>query len=367
MTSILNTGINNVKNPSRYIFRDGAIKDLSALINSKRVKHSDFAVIFIDHFFIDNKNFINDLNLDPVDKFFFVSTDNKPTTDYIDELTNQIKTFDSVPCVIVGIGGGSTLDIAKAISNLMTNKGNAENFQGWDLIKYPGIYKIGIPTLSGTGSESTRTCVMTNKKNNLKLGMNSDHTVYDQLIMDPTLTKTVPKDQYFYSGMDSYIHCIESLNGSYRNVVGDSYSNQVKQLCKSIFLSVNMQSDENRSKLMVASYLGGCAIATSYVGLIHPFSAGLSVALGLHHCEANCIAFRALSEFYEDESKEFEEMCLRQNIDLRSSVCSNLNDKTLDLLFQSTIIHEKPLTNALGVDYKKILTKEKVISIFLKM
>ena len=51
-----------------------------------------------------------------------------------------------------------------------------------------------------------------------------------------------------------------------------------------------MQSDENRSKLMVASYLGSCAIATSYVGLIHPFSAGLSIALGYHRCIA-IIAF----------------------------------------------------------------------------
>ena len=58
---------------------------------------------------------------------------------------------------------------------------------------------------------------------------------------------------------------------------------------------------------MVASYLGGCAIATSYVGLIHPFSAGLSIALGYHHCIANCIAFGALDEFYPEEHREFKE------------------------------------------------------------
>ena len=115
---------------------------------------------------------------------------------------------------------------------------------------------------------------MTNKKTGLKLGMNSDHTVFDQIIMDPNLTKTVPRNQYFYTGMDAYIHCIESLNGSYRNAIGDAYSAQAVSLCRDVFTSGNMMSDENRSKMMDASYLGGCAIATSYVGVVHPFSSG---------------------------------------------------------------------------------------------
>ena len=86
---------------------------------------------------------------------------------------------------------------------------------------------------------------MTNKTNNLKLGMNSDYSIFDQLILDPELTRSVPRDQYFYSGMDSYIHFNESLNGNYSNQIGDSYSEQDKELCKSVFLSDDMQSDEN--------------------------------------------------------------------------------------------------------------------------
>ena len=197
--------------------------------------------------------------------------------------------------------------------------------------------------------------------------MNSDYSIFDQLILDPGLTRTVPRNQYFYSGMDSYIHCIESLNGNYRNQIGDSYSEQVKILCKDVFLSDDMKSDENRSKLMVASYLGGCAIATSYVGLIHPFSAGLSLGLGLHHCIANCIAFTALSEFYPRESQEFIEMLNKQNIKLPEKLSVSFDDNILDTLYQATIIHEKPLTNALGDEYKRILTQDKVKSIFMKM
>ena len=364
---ILNTGIYNVKNPSRYIFGEGSIKYLESIIDEKRSNSNDIAVVLVDEYFEDKQEFLNKINLNKADQIKFISTKDEPTTEYVDQIVAEIKNKKIEPCAIIGIGGGSTLDIAKAISNLLTNPGVASDYQGWDLLKNQGIYKIGIPTLSGTGSESTRTCVMTNKTNNLKLGMNSDYSIFDQLILDPELTRSVPRDQYFYSGMDSYIHCIESLNGNYRNQIGDSYSEQVKELCKSVFLSDDMQSDENRSKLMVASYLGGCAIATSYVGLIHPFSAGLSIALGYHHCIANCIAFGALDEFYPEEHREFKEMLSRQSINLPKNISMQFNSDTLEKLYLSTIIHEKPLFNALGSDFKNLLNRKKVDSIFMKM
>ena len=249
----------------------------------------------------------------------------------------------------------------------MTNSGNAEDYQGWDLVKNPGIYKIGIPTISGTGAEASRTCVMTNPKNGLKLGMNSDYTIYDQLILDPDLTKTVPREQYFYTGMDTYIHCIESLNGRYRNAIGDAFSKQAIALCREVFLSEDMMSDENREKLMVASYLGGCAIANSFVGVVHPFSAGLSVVLDTHHCIGNCITMNAMEEFYPKEFEEFNLMAQKQGIKIPKGIASNLDEETYQKLFNSTIIHEKPLSNALGDNFKEILSYDKVKEIFKRM
>jgi len=259
------------------------------------------------------------------------------------------------------------MDVAKAVSNLLTNGGRAEDYQGWDLVKVPGIYKIGVPTLSGTGAESTRTCVMTNPANGLKLGMNSDFTVFDQIILDPDLTVTAQRNQYFYTGMDAYLHCMEALRGSYRNAVGDAYSAQAIALCKEVFLGGDMMSDEAREKLMVASYLGGCAIAASYVGVVHPFSAGLSVVLGIHHCVGNCIAMRALEEFYSEDYREFWQMVRQQDVEIPEGICRNLNADQYDRIYASTVIHEKPLTNALGQDYESILTRQKVEEIFRKM
>jgi 3-deoxy-alpha-D-manno-octulosonate 8-oxidase len=267
----------------------------------------------------------------------------------------------------VGFGGGITLDTAKAVANLLTNGGRAEQYQGWDLVKVPGAHKIGVPTISGTGSEATRTCVMTNARTGLKLGMNSDYTVFDHVILDPELTATVPRDQYLYTGMDAYVHCMESLGGQYRNAIGDAYARETMSLCRQVFLSDDMMSAAGRERLMVASYLGGCAIATSYVGVVHPFSAGLSVVLGLHHCVANCIAMRAMREFYPEGCAEFWGMVERQRVHVPAGVARGLSEEQYLALYKATVVHERPLTNALGNDFRAVLTLEKVTSLFQEM
>jgi len=359
--------VNKVKNIQAYQYGKHSIEGLSEILDQKRSTTSGGAVLyFVDEFF-KGSSALEKLSFEGEDQCIYVSTKDEPTTQYINHLTKKIRVENFIPVAIVGMGGGITMDVAKAVSNLLTNGGKAEDYQGWDLVKKPGIYKIAIPTISGTGAEATRTCVMTNKETGLKLGMNSDYTVYDYIIMDPQLTETVSRDQYFYTGMDAYIHCAEALNGSYRNPIGDAYSEQTIKLCREVFQHQDMMSDINRSKLMVASYLGGCAIATSYVGVVHPFSAGLSVVLDLHHCVANCITMRAMEEFYPREYSEFWSMVEAQNIQIPEAVCQDLTEAQFEQLYASTVIHEKPLINALGEDFKEILTKEKVIQIFKKM
>jgi 3-deoxy-alpha-D-manno-octulosonate 8-oxidase len=366
--TLTNTGINNARNVNRYIFGVGSIDKLGDLLSLRRKNSSSQVIFLIDQFFEERPAPFATLPLEYGDQMIYVSTQNEPTTNSIDILTEQVKADSNGDvCAVVGIGGGITLDTAKAVSNLLTNGGRAADYQGWDLVPKPGAYKIGIPTLSGTGAEATRTCVMTNEESGLKLGMNSDHTVFDQLILDPELTATVPRDQYFFSGMDAWIHCVEALNGDYRNLVGDAFSRQAISLCREIFNSGEMMSDINRAKLMVASYLGGCAIATSYVGVVHPFSAGLSVVLGLHHCVANCVAMIAMEPFYPEACREFMGFVEKNRIEVPRGVCTGLPDDVFEALHQATVIHEKPLTNALGTNYRQVLTPKRVRSIFESM
>lgn len=365
----LRTGIGNARNVHRYIFGDGKVTELTGLLAEKRESEADYVLYYVDEYFRDKKGgVLSRLPIGINDELVFVSTIIEPTTDYIDRLIEQlISKGKNKPYALVGIGGGITLDVTKAVSNLLTNKGLAQDYQGWDLVKVPGVYKIGIPTLSGTGAEATRTCVMTNKRNGLKLGMNSDHTVYDQLILDPELTSTVPRHQYFYTGMDAYIHCLEALNGVYRNAIGDAFSEQAIQLCRDVFFSDDMMNDEGRRKIMVASYLGGCAIAMSYVGLVHPFSAALSVVFDTHHTVANCITMRAMQEYYPEHYDEFWKMAEHQGVEIPGGLCASLPEELHDKLYEAMIVHEKPLTNALGKDFRNILTKDRARKIFEDM
>ncbi|HIA76432.1 MAG TPA: iron-containing alcohol dehydrogenase [Dehalococcoidia bacterium] len=369
ITDIRAAGVNNVRNVSHYIFGENSLDNLPSLLADRRKGLGDSIIFLVDEFFKDKNKILDRLHITNKDQLIIVDTGKEPTTTYINEIYSGLVNIDDPSRLVgvVGIGGGITLDTAKAVSNLLGNGGMAEDYQGWDLLTSPGLYKIGIPTISGTGSEATRTCVMTNAKNGLKLGMNSEYTIYDQLVLDPELTKTVPRSQYFYTGMDAYIHCTESLSGSYRNTIGDALSSQSLNLCRQVFLGNDMLSDRNRANLMVASYLGGCAIASSYVGVVHPFSAGLSVVLGLHHGVANCIALAALGEFYGTAKEELLTMAQAQDIDIPHGVCANLSEDQYDQLYKSTVVHEKPLTNALGPEYRNLLTRDKVYKIFSTM
>lgn len=373
VANVLDSGVKLVKNVGRYNIGASSIAELGGLLarmreQAAREGKKGGVIFLVDQYFKADAALTDRLGLEASDVLEFIPTKDEPKTDDIDRLVAALllKGY-SEPAAVVGMGGGITMDCAKAVSNLLTNGGKAAQYQGWDLVKVPGIFKIGIPTISGTGAEATRTCVMTNPATGMKLGMNSDFTVFDHVIMDPVLTATVPREQYFFTGMDAYIHCIEALAGSYRNAIGDAYSRETINLCRQVFLEDDMQTPANRERLMVASYLGGCAIATSYVGLVHPLSAGLSVVLGVHHCVGNCIVMRAMADYYPAAYDEFWKMAERQRVKVPEGICRNLGEADFKALYDASIMHQKPLTNALGENYKSILTLDKVTDLFKKM
>jgi 3-deoxy-alpha-D-manno-octulosonate 8-oxidase len=127
--------------------------------------------------------------------------------------------------------------------------------------------------------------------------MNSDFTPFDQIVLDPELTANAPANQRFYTGMDCYIHCIESLEGTYLNEFSKSYGEKALQLCQKVFVQKNTWDDECDDMLMMASYAGGMSIAYSQVGVAHAVSYGLSYLLGTKHGIGNCIVFDKLEEY----------------------------------------------------------------------
>ena len=355
----------NTRTVPYYMFGQGALAQLGDLLKPRREAVNGPVVYFIDHFFRDHE-VLGRLPLEKDDQIHFVDSSSEPEVTRIDAFKEAVLAADSrIPCCIVGMGGGASLDTAKAVANLLTNPGKAEDYQGWELVKNPAVYKIGIPTLSGTGAECSRTCVLTNIPKKLKLGMNSDFTVYDQLLLDPDLTASVPRDQFFYTGMDTFMHCVETLQGSYRNAIIDAFSVRAVQLCEEIFLSDDMMSEANREKMMIASYIGG--MAAGNVGVIHPVSAGLGVVLHVAHGLGNCLALNVLEDIYPEEYKKYRAMIDRQGVHLPTGLCRDLTDEQYEGLYMGSIVHEKPLTNALGPDFKKILTRDNLIERYKRM
>src|SRR5688572_26719886 len=250
----------NFKMVSYVIYGRGSFNQLDEILAPHR--KGDAPIIFLlDHYFEkgaatgDGKQPGNRVLLRGKDKVMFTDVTYEPRTTQVDKLAKQLKDEFGTVSGVIGIGGGSTLDLAKAVSLMMANPGSSADYQGWELVKQAGVYKAGIPTLSGTGAEVSRTTVLTGPTR--KLGMNSDFTPFDQIVLDPELTANAPKNQRFYTGMDCYIHCIESLTGTYLNEFSKSYGEKALELCRHVFVENDKWDEECDDKLMMASYAGG--------------------------------------------------------------------------------------------------------------
>jgi 3-deoxy-alpha-D-manno-octulosonate 8-oxidase len=286
------------------VYGRGCFNQLDEILLPQR-KGDAPTIFLIDHFF-NGKPVVNRIPLRRKDIIIYADVTNEPKTSQVDALAQQLKNEFGTISGIIGIGGGSTMDLAKAVSLMMTNPGSSADYQGWDLVKFPGVYKVGIPTLSGTGAEVSRTTVLTGPTR--KLGMNSDFTPFYQIVLDPDLIKDAPVHQRFYTGMDCYIHCIENLQGTYLNEFSKSYGEKALQLCQRVFLEKDLWDDESDNQLMMASYAGGMSIAYSQVGVAHAVSYGLSYLLGTKHGIGNCIVMNHLEEYYPEGVAEFKRM-----------------------------------------------------------
>lgn len=299
------------------------------------------------------------------DKIYFISADEEPKTSQVDHLVAEIRdTFSEMPSGIIGIGGGTLLDLSKAVAIMLTNTGSAAQYQGWDLVHKPSVYHVGVPTISGTGAEVSRTTVLLGPDK--KLGINSDYSTFDQVILDPSLTKGVPRDQWFYTGMDCYIHCVESLRGTYLNAFSQSYGEKAMELCMEVFMD-NLPDQESREKLMMASWHGGMSIAYSQVGVAHAMSYGLSYVLGVKHGLGNCLVFQHLDEFYPEDVERFHRMKDKHGIHLPKGVCRQAKDEDIEAMISVALGLEPLWENALGTDWRKQVPPEKLEAIYRKI
>jgi 3-deoxy-alpha-D-manno-octulosonate 8-oxidase len=318
----------------------------------------------VDHFF-EGKPLVQRIPLNGKDKIVFADVTHEPKTKQVDALAASLREEFGTVSGIVGIGGGSTMDLAKAVSLMMTNPGSSADYQGWDLVQQAGVYKVGIPTLSGTGAEVSRTTVLTGPVR--KLGMNSDFTPFNQIVLDPDLAKDAPVNQRFYTGMDCYIHCIESLEGTYLNEFSKSYGEKALDLCRKVFVEKNTWDEESDEQLMMASFAGGMSIAYSQVGVAHAVSYGLSYLLGTKHGIGNCIVMNHLEEYYPAGVEEFKFMVQKNNIEIPVGICAGLSDQDFNTMIDISLSLKPLWENALGKNWETIMTRQKLRALYEKL
>lgn len=357
----------NFKTVPKMIFGRGSFDQLDDVLADERQKIGDFVVFLVDEVHKD-KPLAERIPATDKDMVIWLDITDEPKTTYVDALTVEVQKFATEnnngrnPVSVVGLGGGSALDLGKAVALMLTNEGGSASYQGWDLIKNPAVHHVGIPTISGTGAEASRTTVLTGPDK--KLGMNSDYTVYDQIIMDPDLIQGVPANQWFYTGMDCYIHNIEALNGTYINEFARAFGEKSLDLCNQVFLQDHPDSDE---KLMMASYMGGQSIAYSQVGACHALSYGLSYVMGYHHGIGNCIAFDVLDDFYPEGVKVFREMMKKHNIVLPKGITKNLSEADMEKMIRTASGLAPLWENVYGPSWKEKVTPELLRSLYSKM
>jgi len=353
----------NFKMVDYVVYGRGAFNQLDEIIAPHR-KPGAPMIFLLDHFF-EGKPLQGRVPLQGNDKVICVDVTYEPKTTQVDALATQLKEEFGTISGVIGIGGGSTMDLAKAVSLMMNNPGSSADYQGWDLVKFPGVYKVGVPTLSGTGAEVSRTTVLTGPTR--KLGMNSDFTPFNQIVLDPELAANVPANQRFYTGMDCYIHCVESLTGTYLNEFSKSYGEKALELCQEIFLSKGEWTPEFDDKLMMASYAGGMSIAYSQVGVAHAVSYGLSYLLGTKHGIGNCIVMNHIGEYYPEGVAEFKKMVEVNNIDIPQGICAGLSEDQFDAMINVSLGMKPLWENALGKNWETVMTREKLRALYEKL
>ncbi|HRP00371.1 MAG TPA: iron-containing alcohol dehydrogenase, partial [Flavobacteriales bacterium] len=143
----------NFKSVTKTCYGRGSFGKLGEILEPQRGAHQRFFVFLVDHYFEGWDDFIARIPKQEGDELIFCSTEKEPSTEQIDGLRDDILARRGLPAGVIGIGGGNVMDVAKALSLMFTNEGSSVQYQGLNLIRKPGIYHCGVPTISGTGAE----------------------------------------------------------------------------------------------------------------------------------------------------------------------------------------------------------------------
>lgn len=200
--------------------------------------------------------------------------------------------------IVIGFGGGSALDAAKAIAALATNPGDIYEYlevigKGKPL-QNPSLASIAIPTTAGTGSEVTRNAVLGEPERGVKISIRNDYLLPSLALVDPELTYTLPPDVTANTGMDAFAQLVEPFVSNQANPMTDALCREgIRRVARSLRKAYWEGSDLARQDMCVASLFGGMCLANAKLGAVHGFAGVLG---GRYKVAHGAICARLLPE-----------------------------------------------------------------------
>lgn len=238
----------------------------------------------------------------------FTNTEGNPCTETVNKAAEAFRI--SGGDFIVAFGGGSPMDVAKAVAILVTYGGKITDYEGKGKVPGPVVPIIAIPTTAGTGSEVTPFSVITDHSRNYKLTVVSDYLLPAYAILDPELITSVPSATAAACGIDAMVHALEAYISMAASPFSDMFAQKALHLIgKNIRIYIaNRQKREAAEGMLLGSLFAGIAFSHARLGNVHAMSHPVSAYFNVPHGVANAIllptvvAYNALS----DQGKYYE-------------------------------------------------------------
>jgi alcohol dehydrogenase class IV len=213
----------------------------------------------------------------------------EPPFENLEQIAREIQ--DQGYDAFVGIGGGSALDVTKALAIMMTNKGDVRELVGIEKVKNKGIPFILIPTTAGTGSEVTYNAIFTDIRDNVKKGIVSPYLLPDVAIVDAELTVTVPPHVTAATGMDALVHAVESYTAQRASELTDGIAlHAIQLISRSLRAAVyNGKNIAAREDMAMGSLMAGISLGNAGVGAVHALAYPLGGKFKVPHGVANSL------------------------------------------------------------------------------
>ena len=206
-----------------------------------------------------------------------------PTTRHVEagaEAAREVR-----PDLLIGLGGGSSMDCAKGINFLYTNGGRMEDYQGEGRASAPMLPSIGIPTTAGTGSEGQRFALISQAESHVKMACGDKKARFRTVILDPSLVSSMPREVAAVTGMDALSHALESYVTRRRNPISQLYAREAWRRIEASFerFLEDPADGEARASMLLGAHLGGAAIEASMLGAAHSCANPLTARFRITH------------------------------------------------------------------------------------